>query len=114
MPLAKNASVSIDVIAGYGNHPRLHRNHRVGLNNHVIEFQLHPALAYKMTGILEVFESANQITPVRNSRPAIQLHMAYFAHDRIAYVSRLRRQLWLGYGARYEGTGWDKLLCEAA
>jgi hypothetical protein len=82
--LAENASVAVDVIAGDGNYARVDGNDSVGLNDHAVEAEFHPAFADKVAWIFVIFKAADEVAVDWKNGASIALRVAKLAEDRVA------------------------------
>ena len=92
VPLAENASVPVDVVAGDSNNARIDREYGVGLNDHTVETQFHPALADEVAWILVIFETANEVAVGGKNGASVAFGMAKLTQDGIADGGGLGRE----------------------
>src|SRR6266851_6115376 len=110
MAFAEDPSLSVDRVTRRIHHLCGDRDDGVGLNEHAIELQLHPALSHEMAWILVVFEPSLQIAVVRKKEAAVPFSVADLAENRIAGSCVFRGKLWLCNGALDQRASRDKLL----
>jgi hypothetical protein len=92
MPLAKDASVSVDVVAGDSDDARIDRDDGIGLNDHAVEAQFHPTLADEVARIFVVFEAADEIAVDWKNGASVAFGVAKLAEDGVADRCRFGRE----------------------